>query len=157
MIRPLTLDELPLCEPFACAFHEELALPGVFSMASFLQNWTFFLTTPGYESVIFGLFADKQLIGGLGALMAPDLNTGDLEANEFFWFVAKEYRQGAGALRLVKAFEDWGDAHDARGFRMVHLLSGLNAERFPKIYEHMKYRPIEVAHRKPNPRFEGVT
>jgi hypothetical protein len=151
VIRPLTLVELPDCEPFAKAFHEELHLPGIFSMAAFTRTWTTLLTSPAITAVIFGLFEDDRLIGVLGAMMGEDLNTGAATANELFWFVDAAHRHGAGAFKLVKEFEVWGDRHDATDFRLVHLL-GPNGERFPKIYERMGYRPIEVANLKPNPR-----
>ena len=154
-IHEMTVRELPLCEPLARSFFEEMRLPGVFSMDSFTKNWTVFLATPGYTAAIFGLWKDGALIGALGALMAPDLHTGQPTANELFWFVSMEHRHGSGALRLVKQFEQWAHQHGATDFRLVHLL-GPNGERFPKIYEHLGYRPIEINYLKPNPnRKEG--
>lgn len=156
MIRPLVLEELGDCERFALAFHEELRLHGTFSMAAFRKTWTFLLTSPLLTSVIFGLFEGETLIGGLGATIAEDLNTGARTANELFWFVDAAHRQGPGAFRLVREFERWGDAHDATDFRLVHML-GPKGERFPKIYARLGYRPIEVANLKLNPRFyKGV-
>ncbi|MDO8547875.1 MAG: hypothetical protein Q7R68_11030 [Nitrospirales bacterium] len=152
MIRPLVLQELGDCEPFAKAFHEELQLPGVFSIEAFTKTWTFLLTAPTVAAVIFGLFEDDRLIGGLGAMIADDLNTGARTANEMFWFVDATHRKGSGAFRLVHEFERWGDQHDASDFRLVHMLSK-DGLRFEKIYDHMGYRPIEVAYLKPNPRF----
>lgn len=154
MIRLLRVEELPLCEPFARAFHEELSLPGVFSMEAFTKTWSFLLTCPTLSAVILGLWDGETLIGGLGAMMADDLNTGAPTANELFWFVDAAHRKGPGAFKLVREFESWGDAHDARDFRLVHMLSK-DGLRFEKIYERMGYRPIEVAHLKQNPRFLG--
>ena len=152
MIRPLVLEELDDCEPLAKAFYEELQLPGVFSMPAFRKTWTFLLTSPAVTSVVLGLFTDGAFVGALGATIAEDLNTGARTANELFWFVTKEHRQGSSALRLVHEFERWGDQHDATDFRLVHMLE-THGERFPKIYARLGYHPIEVSNLKLNPRF----
>lgn len=146
-IRPLTVAELPRCEPLARAFFAEKHLHGVFSMPVFTHNWTLFLTTPGYDAVIFGLFCGEELTGVLGALMAPDVNTGMAAATELFWFVDVAHRRGSGAFRLIRAFESWSRAHAASECRMSNILGG-EGDRLPKIYERLGYRPFETAHIK---------
>lgn len=148
-IRPLTVEELPRCESFAQAFHAEYALPGTFSLSSFRCQWEAFLTTPGMAAVILGLFKGGVLIGGFGAMMAPEVNTGRLDANELFWFIEGRHRSGSGALRLLRAFEQWGAAHHAEGFKIVHLLGGPSSEPLARLYQKLGYRPIEVAYFKP--------
>ncbi|MGL5934086.1 MAG: hypothetical protein ACRCZI_00535, partial [Cetobacterium sp.] len=105
-IRPLTIDELPLCLPYGPAFMEEYHLPGTFSQKTFLQNWTLWLTS--FPAIMFGLWEDVHLVGGIGGMIHPDLNTGDLLAIEFFWYVDPAYRNTLLAARLPLTFKKWG-------------------------------------------------
>lgn len=149
-VRPLTVAELPLCESFALGFHAEKQLPGAFAMDVFLRNWTLFLTQ--YPSVILTLWKGEELLGGLGAMVMPDLSDGRLTATEMFWYVRPEARHGRGAFALVYAFEDWGASKGAVEFRIVHmLLPGEDPAtvRLAPIYKRWGYRALEVSYVKP--------
>jgi len=145
-IRPLTIEELPLCVPFGQAFIEEKQVPGTFSPETFIKNWTLFLSA--YPSTIFGLWQDKQLVGGIGGMIHPDLNTGVLCAIEFFWYVTPAYRKTLWAARLPLTFRKWAKRHGAERFRMVHLLEPGEDPAAVKLAEFytrtLKLRPVEV-------------
>lgn len=148
-IRPLTVEELPLCEQFALEFHEETQLPGRFSLSVFLANWTRFLS--GYPAVLLSLWHGEALVGGLGAMVVPDLSDGRLTATELFWYVTKDARKGRDAWKLVEAFEAWGAEKQVEEYRLVHLL--LPGEdpatvRLAPIYKRKGYRPLEVGYTK---------
>lgn len=119
-IRPLTVEELPLCLPFGPAFLREKDLPGVFSEEVFLKNWRFFLSS--FPSVIFGLWQDRELVGGLGGMIHPDLNTGVRYAVELFWYVDPSHRKTLGAARLPLTFKKWGKRNGAERWKMIRLL-----------------------------------
>ncbi len=119
-IRPLTIEELPRCLPFGPAFMKEKDLPGEFSPETFLKNWTLFLSA--YPSVIFGLWHEKGLVGGIGGMIHPDLNTGMLYAVEFFWYVDPAHRNTLGAARLPLTFKKWGKRNGAERWKMIHFL-----------------------------------
>lgn len=120
-IRPLTVEELPLCLPYGPAFMEEYALAGTFSNDTFLKNWTTWLTA--FPAVLFGLWEDQHLAGGIGGMIHPDLNTGDLLAVEMFWYVDPAYRKTLLAARLPLTFKKWGKRNGAVRWKMVHLLA----------------------------------
>lgn len=145
-IRPLTIEELPLCVPFGQAFMQEKKVPGEFSPETFLKNWALFLSA--YPSVIFGLWEGRQLVGGIGGMIFPDLNTGTPCAIEFFWYVDKDYRNTIGAAKLPLAYRQWAKEHGAKRFRMVHLLDDgedPKAVKLDRFYRKtLKLRPVEV-------------
>ncbi len=148
-VRPLKVHELHDCVPFGQAFHEELRLAGSFVPQHFVDNWITFLAS--YPAVIFGLFKDDVLIGGLGGMIAPDLYDGRLYAQEFFWFIGKEHRVGSGALRLLRTFERWAIDRQATEIRMVHVV-GTQADDLEAFYRSLGYAKVEVCYRKPLPK-----
>lgn len=145
-IRPLKPHEIHLCVPFGEAFHAELKLAGQFIPQCFVDNWLTFLAS--YPAVIFGLWKDGQLCGGLGGMIAPDLYDGRLYAQEFFWFIGKAHRSGTGALKLLRAFERWAIDRKAVELRMVHLV-GEQAPDLEAFYRALGYAKVEVCYRKP--------
>lgn len=148
-IRPLTVEELPLCEPFAKEFHEEKQLPGGLDMAVFLRNWTLFLTH--HSAVMLSMWQGDRLVGGLGAMIVPDLSDGRLTASEMFWYVTKDARNGRDAWKLVEAFEQWGDLHGVEEYRIGHLLlpgEDPSTVRLGPIYKRKGYRALDVSYVK---------
>lgn len=150
LIRPLTVEELPLCEPFGVAFHQEKAIPGEFSLQEFLKNWRLFLSSG--IGVLYGLFRDGQLVGGIGGILTADVTTGTLVASELFWYVQPEDRHGTWPIRLVKTLREWGATKGATRFRMVHILmpnESPSTVKLAHVYRHLGLRPIEVAYDGP--------
>lgn len=145
-IRPITLEELPLCLPFGPAFMQEKDLPGKFSEEIFLKNWTLFLSA--YPSVIFGLWHDKDLVGGIGGMIHPDLNTGVRYAVEFFWYVDPAHRNTLGAARLPLTFKKWGKRNGAERWKMIRILKpgeDVSAVKLEAFYvDALKMTPNEV-------------
>lgn len=145
-IRPLTIEEIPLCIPFGRAFHAEMQLPGAFLPDTFVKNWTTFLAQ--FPAVILGLFKGDTLVGGISGMMTPDLFDARLTAQEFFWFMDEAHRSGTGAIRLLRAFEAWGREKGATEVRMVHMV-GKNDAQLERIYRKLGYRTLEVCYIKP--------
>jgi len=144
-IRALNVKDLPLCVPFGHAFIEEKHLPGPFNPEVFLKNWTFFLTK--YPSVIFGLWKDGELIGAIGGMISPDLNTGQLLAVEFFWYVGQAHRGAPGSIKLVRRFKSWGEENGASRWKMIHLLDEGETPsdvRLGRVYAKLGLTPSEV-------------
>jgi hypothetical protein len=141
----MTVKELPLCLPFGEAFMQEKHIPGVFNPDVFLKNWTTFLTS--YPAAIFGLWKDEQLIGGIGGMIHPDLNTGQRIAVEFFWYVGHEHRHTIGSIKLVRRWKRWAKENGAVRWRMIHLLDvdeTASSVKLASFYEKQGLRPIEV-------------
>lgn len=144
-IRPLTLDELPLCVPFGKAFYQEFKLRGTFNPPHFLKTWQVFVGNLG--AVVIGLYRNEELIGGLGGLVSPDVFTGERVATEMFWYIGQAHRTGTGALRLLRAFEDWGKSIGVAELRLAHFMMQ-NNEQLQRLYEHRGYALLEQGYQK---------
>lgn len=144
-IRPLTIEELPLCVPFGQQFFQEFNLRGVFNPDHFLATWTtFFWTVP---SVVLGVYRDGTLVGGMGAISSKDMFTGDQVATELFWYIGAAHRTGTGALRVLRAYEDWGMRQQVDELRISHFKMK-NDEQLQRLYEHRGYVLLEQGYQK---------
>ena len=143
--RPLTIDELPLCVSFGYQFFEEFQLRGVFNPEHFLKTWEgFFWSVP---STVIGLYRNEELIGGMGAIVSPDMFTGDQVATELFWYIGHAHRTGTGALRILRAYEEWGRRLDVHELRISHFKMR-NDEQLQRLYEHRGYVLLEQGYQK---------
>lgn len=141
-IRPLTIGELPLCLPFGQEFHDELKLPGAFVDSNFMTTWMTFYTQ--CQATVIGLWKDGCLVGGLGVLLAPDLNDGRLCGTEIFMFIGKEHRRGSGFLRLLRAYKQWVIDKGGVEIRLTHFLTDeIRDAHFDDLYKSLGFRPFE--------------
>jgi GNAT superfamily N-acetyltransferase len=121
-------------------FFDEAQLPGGFVADVFIRNWTAILRRG--QGIFLGGFSDKgEFVGGLGGVLCPDLNNGQLIAVECFWYVAPESR-GAG-IRLLKAYEKWCAEQGVKRIAMIHL-THVHPGSMRRLYERMGYREVEV-------------
>ncbi len=146
-IRPLEPEELPLCVPLGQAFHAEYQLPGRIDPEVFVQNWTNFIM--GGQGVIFSAWRSERVIGGLGAVIVPDLLDARLVANELFWFIEPDHRGGVTAIRLLQAFEDWALVKGATERRIARFAFGKMGERLHAFYSRRGYCLVEMSYVKP--------
>lgn len=144
-IRALTREEIPLCFPSGEAFYAEVSLPGRFSAMTFLDSWQKFYDR--HMGVILGLWLDGRYIGGLGGIIAPDPNTGDLTGVECFWYVMPEHRGARMGIRLVDAFEVWAREHGASHVIMVYV-HGREGNTLDRLYQRRGYRELETCYVK---------
>ena len=143
IVRPLRVEELPRCVEGAEGFHREFGLPGRLVPAVFLRNWTTFLTT--MTATVLTAWRDGTLLGGLGALVHPDLSDGRIVATEMFWYVLPDARGSMAGIRLLKAFIAWGEAH-AVETRLSHMLGGPHDVQLDTLYRKLGYRPLEMGY-----------
>ena len=99
--------------------------------------------TAMFETVIprGGVFVaeqDGQVVGMIGLLIAPHLYSGQLVANELFWFVDPEARGTAG-LRLLAQAEQW--ARDQGAVRL-HMVAPNG--RVGRLYRRRGFRFLEA-------------
>lgn len=146
VIRPLLVEELLQCVSGAEGFHREFHLPGQLIQDVFIQNWTTFLTT--MTATILTAWRGDHLLGGLGALVHPDLNDGRLVATEMFWYVKPEARTSMAAVRLLKAFIVWGETR-AVETRITHMLGGPHDAQLDRLYRKLGYVPLEKGWYRP--------
>lgn len=141
-IRPLSIGELPLCLPYGQEFHDEMKLPGAFVDSTFMTTWMTFYTQ--CRATVIGLWKDGQLVGGIGALLAPDLNDGRLCGTEIFLFIGKEHRKSSGLLRLLRAYKQWVLDQGGVEARLTHFIGDPERDaHFDRLYRSLGYRPLE--------------
>ena len=124
-------------------------MPGKLIPSVFTRNWTNFLTTQ--IARIFSAWRGDDLVGGLGGLVHPDLNDDRIVATEMFWFVMPHERDRPGsmtAVRLLKQFMQWGDAH-AVETRLAHMVGGGNDAQLDRLYRKLGYQQLEVGYYRP--------
>lgn len=148
--QTLSRRQLPQCVPYARLFHAEFDLPGEFKPSVWLRNWQTFYDR--YDGVVFGLWKDSRLIGGMGAIIIPDLSDGRKIGQEMFIFIDPQERVGAGFLKVIRAFHTWGKAHKLET-RLVHLhhkneTDGQReqAARLQRFYVKQGYRKLETGY-----------
>lgn len=147
LIRPLYIEEIYLCVPYGYQFHKEKQVPGEFNPEVFMKNWEQFILS-GIGCIV-GLWKDGVLIGGLGGVVMPDITTGQIVANEFFWFVQEGDRKGSWPIRLANAYFIWAKEKGAVRRRMVHILmpnENPSTVRLAHVYRKWNMRPIEVVY-----------
>jgi hypothetical protein len=149
-VRPLALDELPLCVPHGQAFHAEMNLPGSFKPEVFLRNWTARLS-PGFplQSDILSMWKGDELVGAVGVILIPDELDDRMVGQEMFVFVSHSHRGGTAFLRLLRAFKDWCFEKGATEGRLVHLLTlgeTPSTIKLDKVYRGLGGSPTEVAY-----------
>lgn len=133
--------DLPALAKLGPQFFVEGRLPGKFVAAVFVRNWQMILDQ-GRGAIWTARDAGGEICGALGALVAPDLNDGELVAQEAFWFVAESARGSVGVL-LFAAWERWAKALGVKRAIMIHLLSSM-PQKLQRFYHRRGYRPVEV-------------
>ncbi len=139
MIRQATVEDLPRMESAARAFFASSRFLRRFDMDRFIRAWAALLSSG--TGVIFALFDRDEVCGAIGGVVYPDINTGELIASEFFWFIRPGSR-GDG-LRLYRAFERWARTQACRQIRMVHLTDSM-PDRLARVYRRLGYLPAET-------------
>lgn len=141
MLRQVELHEIPLFTAMGEEFYLEAGAPGKFNPEHFTNFWA---TAINQEfGVIHGLFNEEgKPFGALGAVLLPDTHTGDLVANELFWFVTKPAR-GMIGLSLLDRFEDWAREQGAKRINMVHLNDKMGT-LLERLYTSRDYIKFEV-------------
>lgn len=143
LIRDIACDEVPLLLDGARSFFAEGKLMGELNPVSFVAGWRQLLA--GGTGLLLGVFEGRQLLGAIGGIVYPDFPTGDLVAQEAFWFMLPETR-GRG-IRLLRAYEMRCALRGAKRLMMIHL-AGLNDEAMGKLYQRMGYSLIEKIYSK---------
>lgn len=147
MIVTLTAEGLNIPEFISLAneFYEEGRLPGKFTIEAFIHNWKNLISND--IGVIWIALSEGSIDGALGAMLYPDINSGELTAIEAFWFMTKEARSGKSALKLFKTFEAWARNMKAKRIIMAHL-HNLTPEKLKRFYEAKGYKAIETHYMK---------
>ncbi len=139
-IRHLKPEEVGLCVEGGKQFSQQGDPVGGFVPEVFSRNWKGLIE--GSKGTIIASFEDGgEITGALGAVLAPNLNSGQMMAVECFWFVIEKFR-GHG-IKLLKEFERWAGFRNAKRVAMIHLLH-MQPKELSDLYTRMGYRAIET-------------
>lgn len=146
-IRQLTTEEFPLSVPLGEMFVKEYSevITGRFIPEVYLKNWDNFRVF--CFGTIFGLWDEETLIGGLGAILAPDMLDARPCAQEMFWFVHPEHRATRWSLKMLDIYEEWARARGAVECRVVHFETGCYSEALARVYPKRGYIKVESSYR----------
>lgn len=149
MIRRLQPWELDAALPIARAFHAESGLGSDFDASHFmagLENWSasgsLYLCASSPDGRL------SNVHGCLCGILAPHFMTGEVLANELFWFILPEHRGGKDAIRMLDDFEAWAREHGATHLIMASFARG-TPETVNRLYQRRGFDPIETHHLKP--------
>ena len=148
MIQEVSASNLSLTRDCAFSFFKESKLPGNFNWDHWKASWEQIIGKG--MGLIFAYFPneeDKKIGGVLGGIAAHCLNTGDLEIFETFWYMLPEHRGTPAAIRLLRAFELWGEKIGAKRVKMAYLRE-VNGETVRNMYERLGYNEQETTFRK---------
>ena len=138
MIRAISTTELeqlfPLCDGFSASSSFVS-----YKKQIFLRTWYHLIET-GLGLILVSV-KNARFTGMIGGMRAPDPNTGELVATEFFWFVDPNHR-GEG-IQLLDEFEAWAKDEGCKKIIMVYLLDS-TPDKVRRVYERRGYKPVEV-------------
>jgi GNAT superfamily N-acetyltransferase len=146
-IRKAKANELQKCGDCAREFYASSEHLTGFDIGRFSASWKALIESE--TGVMFLLLDEGTVRGAIGGVAFPDINSGTLISQEFFWFVSSSAR-GSYGVRLYKAFEAWSRERGCAQIRMGHLLD-LMPEKVSAFYRAMGFRPIETNYAKELP------
>lgn len=144
-MKQADIKDLPLLAGLAAEFYAESAALGSFEIERFRTLWTELLSNG--TGVIFMLTHDEKPVGVIGGVCYPEAYNSNLVAQEFFIFVAKQHRGGAGFLKLLRSFESWARLKGCSEMRLAHLFD-LQPVRLKDLYLRLGFREIETSFSK---------
>jgi len=144
MIRELKISEIKYALKFGEEMYSEAEMYGKFDREAFSELWIKLITRK--DGVIFGLFHQRILVGGIGGNLYVHPFTGDLVSMALFWFVSKGHR-GKSGMQLFKRLEDWAIERGAARISSAAQIS-LKPLAFKKIYNKLGLKPVEILFEK---------
>ena len=96
------------------------------------------------NAVVYVMEMDEVVVGGIVGVVAEMWASYDLSATEVAWFVDKKYR-GRGALKLLRAFEDWAESKEADYITVADIEGIANLE---PLYKRKGYSKVETSYSK---------
>lgn len=123
-------------------FFEEARLPGKFHVEHWVKQWTLLIRAK--VGFMWLLTHDSKPVGGIGALVSPDLCDGELVLQEAFWYVAPEHRGGTAGIRLLKEVESFAKLAGIARMMMGRVHASDPNERVHGLLNSLGYKPLET-------------
>lgn len=121
-------------------FYQQSGMPGEFQSEMFVDFWRGAIAS-GIASQWVSLTDDK-IVGTIGMLMIMSPFTGEIVAEETFWFVESDHRGTAG-VRLFAEAEAWAKALGCNTMK-VGYLNSLGAEKLHAFYERRGFTVLQT-------------
>ena len=144
MIREATIEDLRGMYQAAQEFAKSSAFIREINFDLFVDTWKVFLET-GVGVIFVVLDVAGNIVGSLGGVAYPDINSGKMVASEFFWFVMEKHR-GDG-VQLLRMFVQWAQEKKCSSARVCHMIDSM-PDRLATIYKRMGFNAIEVHYSK---------
>jgi RimJ/RimL family protein N-acetyltransferase len=141
VIREATADDIPRLVEMGKRFLTETVYAGRVAINPAAMARTLHLLVASDGGGLFVSEQDGVVTGMIGLLLFEHPFTGELTAQELFWWVEPEHR-GYG-LRLLKRGEAWAAAS---GAQHVHMIAPTPA--VGQLYERLGYGYLEAAYQK---------
>lgn len=118
---------------------------GSFSRETFLAYWDKILTSD--HGAIWIAEIDGKVIGGIGGLCYPDMNTGLMGSVETFWYILPDHRGSIRANQLLVALENWAASKGSVRHSMIKFETTMD-ERYDRFYVRAGYMKAETVYIK---------
>ena len=142
MIREATAADLPPLLLIAKAFGDEAPDTHNYDLDKVEAMLRFCIYDD--NAVVYVMEMDEVVVGGIVGVVAEMWASYDLSATEVAWFVDKNYR-GRGALKLLRAFEDWAESKEADYITVADIEGIANLE---PLYKRKGYSKVETSYSK---------
>ena len=96
MIYLLKAEEVVEISDFAHDYWVKIGLPGTFSHESFQTYWWNLIKSG--NGFIMARFSDGNPVEAIGAVVHPDIQTGELTSSTVFWYITENKGLSAGLL-----------------------------------------------------------
>ena len=143
VITPAQPKDLQRLGPLACQFYAASKFLRAFDMERFESLWKGLLESG--NGVIYVLESNGEITGVIGGVLHPEAYSGELIAQEFFWYV-DEKRRGHG-IRLYRCLENWARIKGCMELRMAHLSDSM-PEKVADFYRRVGYEKVETLYAK---------
>ncbi len=150
-IYPANVDDLARLAPLAAQFYAASKHLREFHVERFQALWKAWLEAG--NGVIYVLESNGEIQGVIGGLMHPELYSGELICQEFFWYVNENHR-GQG-IRLYHCLETWARGMGCKELRMAHLSDSM-PDKVKRFYLAMGYEQVETLYAKRLDEVQGL-
>lgn len=147
MIRRLQPWEISDIIPVAKAFYEQTKLGSPFDEHFFAEN----LHTLSAQGRLFvsAKVSNGAIVGSLVGMLVLNMMSGELMAQELFWYVMPEHRGGIDGIRMLADFEKWASEVCATQIIMANFHLEQTSDPVAALYEKRGFTSIETHHIKP--------
>ena len=146
VIRPATLDDVEGVKELVIKFYDESLSEYKISLdmdtiketiSNFIKN-----------HIVIVLEKQDKLVGVIGGLVTPSIfDKNQFVAQEFVWYIDKQYRHGFAGIKLLKLFEKECKNRGANLINMIHM-NNLYTESLHDFYTKNGYYKMEIHYMK---------